>query len=106
MEDLNIDNIRRICNLGNLLWTDHVAKRFRQRGIRTSDIENAIKTGEIIEEYPNDYPYPSCLILGLSVKNQLIHLVCGVGEDFLYIITTYFPDPNKWEEGFKIRKGD
>ena len=27
--------------------------------------------GEIIEQYPDDYPYPSCLILGVSIKIQV-----------------------------------
>ena len=47
----------------------------RQRGIKIKDIRHAIMTGEIIEQYPDDYPFPSCLIFGYSVDNRIIHVV-------------------------------
>ncbi|MPM03085.1 hypothetical protein SDC9_49344 [bioreactor metagenome] len=52
------------------------ATRCLQRGIKTADIENCILSGEIIEEYPDDYPYCSYLILGLTIKNQFLLDVC------------------------------
>jgi hypothetical protein len=62
--------------------------------------------GEIIEQYPTDYPYPSCLILGLSVSNQHIHVVVGSNMETLWIITAYYPNPDKWENDNKTRKED
>lgn len=44
--------------------TQHVIERCKQRGIRPIQIRNAVISGEIIEDYPEDYPFPSCLILG------------------------------------------
>ena len=43
--------------------------------------------GEIIEEYPNDFPYPSCLILGKTTDNRIIHVVVGMNDTKLYLIT-------------------
>jgi len=31
--------------------------------IRVDEVVEALDAGEIIEEYPDDQPYPSCLIL-------------------------------------------
>lgn len=62
------------------------------------------KLGEIIERYPNDYPYPSCLLLGSAVNKRKIHIVCGIGNGKLYIITAYYPDTDKWENDYKTRK--
>ena len=56
--------------------------------------------GEIIEDYPDDYPFPSCLMLG---ANHL-HVVCGVGAGILWIITAYHPTKDKWEDDLKTRK--
>ena len=39
----------------------------QERDISRNDVKNGIATGEIIEEYPEDYPNPSCLIFGYSV---------------------------------------
>ena len=84
--------------------TAHAAERFRQRGIKIKDIRNAVKTGEIIEQYPDDYPYPSCLLMGMSVKAQPLHVVMSDEGNASRIITAYFPDADKWESDLKTRK--
>lgn len=60
--------------------------------------------GEIIEEYPEDYPYPSRLILGMTIKYRFLHVAVGIGERKIWLITAYEPDPGQWEDGFKKRK--
>ena len=84
--------------------TAHAAERFRQRGIKVKDIRNAVKTGEIIEQYPDDYPYPSCLLMGVSVKAQPLHVVMSDEGNASRIITAYFPNADKWESDLKTRK--
>ncbi len=97
-------NIKKLCKESSIIWSQHVATRCLQRGIKTADIENCILSGEIIEEYPDDYPYCSYLILGLTIKNQFLHVVCGIGDNKLWIITAYFPSLDKWEPSFIKRK--
>ena len=84
--------------------TAHAAERFRQRGIKNKDIRYAVQNGEIIEQYPEDYPYPSCLVLGFTVKSQPLHVVMSDEGTASRIITAYFPDKDKWEADFKTRK--
>ena len=67
---------------------------------------NAINNGDIIEQYPDDFPFPSCLILGLSVQNTYIHIVVSMDEDKIYLITAYIPKSDKWETDFETRKED
>ena len=100
-----IINIKKLCKEGSIVWSQHAATRCLQRGIKTTDIENCILSDdEIIEEYPDDYPYCSYLILGLTIENQFLHVVCGIGDNKLWIITAYFPSLDKWETSFKKRK--
>lgn len=61
MENLNINSIKQMIKYGKMRQTNHVIVRLFQRNITQGDIENAILNGEVIEEYENDYPYPSCL---------------------------------------------
>lgn len=82
----------------------HAAKRLEQRDISIEDVMNCIIQGEIIEQYPTDYPFPSCLILGISVSGKFLHSVIGSNQSQLWIITAYYPDINKWSEDFKARK--
>ena len=87
-----------------VLMTQHSSERCRQRGIKIKDIRHAIMDGEIIEQYPDDYPFPSCLIFGYSVDNKIIHVVISDEGTGSRIITAYFPDPVKWESDYKTRK--
>ena len=96
------EEIVALCRQGKIQWTDHVQRRITQRGIMRQEVKDAILTGEIIEEYPNDYPFPSCLMLGANC----LHVVCGIGAGILWIITAYRPTSDKWEADLKTRKGN
>lgn len=101
---INIEELRTICSIENIEITLHAAKRLEQRGISIADILSCIQNGEIIEQYPTDYPFPSCLILGLSTSQQRLHTVIGTNMEIIWIITAYFPDTKKWKDDFKTRK--
>ena len=96
---LRIEDVRQFCNDDNIVLTDHLLTRMRQRHIKLEDLKYAISKGELIEQYPADYPFPSCLING-----EDIHIVCSIGKECLYIITAYRPSSEKWEDGGKKRK--
>lgn len=76
-----------------------------QRSITEKDVRLILETGETIEDYPKDNPYPSRLILGW-VESRPIHLVVAenIDEDVIFVITAYQPEPDQWEFGFKRRK--
>lgn len=101
---MNITDLQTICETGAIKWTAHIVARLQERGIDPSDIKSCIMTGHIIEDYPDDYPYPSCLVLGATVAGKELHAVIGLGQGYLWLITAYYPDPLKWSEDFSIRK--
>lgn len=84
--------------------TEHAAERFRQRKIKAKDIRTAVNNGEIIEQYPDDSPFPSCLIAGHSEKGDCIHVCMSDEGTSARIITAYYPDTKLWSEDFKTRK--
>ncbi|KAB2921528.1 MAG: DUF4258 domain-containing protein [Candidatus Contendobacter sp.] len=55
-------------------YRQHAIKRMYERGITQADVEAALSTGMVIEDYPNDYPLPSCLWLGY-IGNRPVHIV-------------------------------
>lgn len=101
---MDIQEVRRLCESNSIRWTDHAVKRLIKRCLTRLSVKQAILNGEIIEDYPCDYPYPSCLVLGISDESVALHVVCGIGEGELWIITAYIPDPEEWTDGFKVRK--
>ena len=76
----------------------------QERDISIEDIDNCINSGEIIEDYPNDFPHPSCLVFGYTINNQVIHVVAGTDNNYVYIITAYYPNTDKFEDDLKTRK--
>ena len=89
MEELTIDKIKEFVNNNNIKWTEHCSFRMFERMIKREDVIYALSNGKIIEYYPEDYPYPSCLLLGHTANNLSLHVVCGIGLQNLYIITVY-----------------
>lgn len=104
MKKLKVDTIKEFVRTGKIRWTNHCIVRLFQRNISQEDIENALLNGEIIEEYENDYPYPSCLVYGINLNSQVLHVVCGFDGKELWIVTAYYPDDIEWEKDLKTRK--
>lgn len=102
---LDIEILRTLCHNGAVHWSVHASERIQQRGIFRDDIINAIQTGKIIEHYPDAFPYPACLVLGLNVRSIYIHVVCGYDGKAAHIITAYYPTSDKFEDDLITRKG-
>ena len=101
---MEITDLQKLCENGSIRWTGHILKRLMQRGIFQTSVVQAIHSGEIIEQYPDDYPYPSCLLLGTTEAGEALHIVCGIGEGKVWLITAYHPDPDEWESDLKTRR--
>ncbi len=99
-----IEDFRKINRSENIIISLHGQLRLNERNITVDDVMSAIDNGEIIEQYPKDFPFPSCLILGLSVQGVYIHIVVSMDEDKIYLITAYVPTLDKWEADLKTRK--
>ena len=99
-----IEDFRKINMSENIVISLHGQLRLNERNITVDDVMNAIDNGEIIEQYPDDFPFPSCLILGLSINDVYIHIVVSMNDGKIYLITAYVPNTDKWEADLKNRK--
>ncbi|MDR1420079.1 MAG: DUF4258 domain-containing protein [Treponema sp.] len=101
---MTIEDIARCCQEQKLRWTGHILERLFRRNIRLDEVVSALTNGEIIERYPADYPFPSCLVLGVTPEGKHLHVVCGFGDTDLWLITAYIPNPAEWSADFKVRR--
>ena len=101
---IEIVRLRAYFETDDVFVTEHAAERFHQRGIKTSDIRNAVNTGRIIEQYPGSFPFPSCLVLGQDMAGRVIHVCMSDEGSSSRIITAYYPDPNRWSVDLDTRK--
>ena len=83
----------------------HAVQRMFERGITVPDVKEVIKTGKIIENYPEDKPFQSYLLSGFINKKPL-HVVIAIDPNTkkAIVITVYIPNPILWKEGFERRK--
>lgn len=81
----------------SIIFSSHARVRMFERGISSEDILPILTDGEIIEEYTDDAPCPSHLILGY-LGGLAIHVVVASCEDHIKIVTVYHPD-DRWTNG-------
>jgi Domain of unknown function (DUF4258) len=80
------------------------SKAMRRCG-SAEEVHTVIGTGETIEDYPNDFPYPSRLLLGWCGLRPIHVVVADNAHDKENIVVTvYEPDRDEWEPDLKRRK--
>ncbi len=91
-----IDEIREKINAGKFEFSKHAVDQMILRHITVREVRQALRTGEIIEDYPDDKYGPSCLVLGMT-ENRALHVQCTYpSRPLVKIITVYEPDPDQW----------
>ena len=88
-----------------IIFSGHAVRQMFHREITKNDVFEVVNNGQIIIDYPDDNPYPSCLMLGF-VKDNPIHVVFAFDRENKtgIIITAYIPALKLWAEDFKSRR--
>ena len=87
------------------IYSGHAVRQMFARKISRVEVSELLRNGEAIEEYKDDKPFPSYLVLGF-VGGRALHVVVAVERKSqkCHIVTAYDPNPDIWEEGFKKRR--
>lgn len=78
---MNIDNIIKSIQTNQIRISDHADEEAHEDDLSYDEIINSVLNGEIIEEYPKDKPFPSCLIFGKNFTDEPIHSVWGYNPE-------------------------
>ena len=105
---MDIDKIKNAFREERVYYTSHAKTEMENEEfgqINDAELGQAIENGRIIEEYPNDKPYPSYLVFGKTLEQWPIHAVCAWNrdEESAIVVTVYEPDPARWVEFEKRR---
>jgi hypothetical protein len=99
-----IEEIRSKIRTGQFEFAKHAVDQSIVRQISVEEMQDAIATGEVIEDYPDDKYGPSCLVLGFTQIGRPLHVQCSYpSRPSIKIITIYEPDPTRWVE-FRVRR--
>jgi len=92
-------------NCSRVIFSQHAFVRMFARGIMPELVVRAVRSGEVIAEYPDDRPFPSFLLLYFE-QGKPLHVVVGKdkSDEACYIVTVYEPDAELWNEDFRSRR--
>lgn len=87
-----------------IVFSGHVVRRMFERNVSFDDVLAIVRAADVIEDYPDDAPFGSVLLLGVRDLRPL-HVV--VGRDPVtrrcIAVTVYEPDPAEWSPDFRRR---
>lgn len=88
---------------GALSFSRHAIVQMFARGISVEDVASVLSVGRVIEDYPDDHPYPSKLVLA-QIEGRFLHVVAAFSPAAVVVITAYEPDPALWDESRTVRR--
>lgn len=80
-------------------------ERMIERGISRDMVKEVLLSGELIEDYADNKPYPCALFLGW-IKEEPFHVVTAFDSEsgYCFVITAYRPDLEHFESDYKTRR--
>ena len=101
---MNLRRVRQLLAQGKitLRFADHAVIEARKDGLVVEDLENAVASGEPIEDYG-----VRALLLSFTEEDRLpCHVVLEYmpGTEEAVIVTAYIPDAKEWELNWKRRR--
>lgn len=107
MTSLLIEEIRVKVVSNQFEFSKHAVNQSILRQIGVQEIKEAIASGLVIEDYPNDKYEPSCLMSGTTLAGRPIHVQCSYpSRSLIKIITLYQPNPEQWNDNFTRRNSN
>ena len=92
---------------GNYIFSRHALKEATEDGLLARDVVEGVSSGEVIEDYPDYYAGPCCLVFQLDPRGKPLHSLWGLRkgtDEPAVLITCYRPDPDLWDETLRRRK--
>jgi hypothetical protein len=87
---------KRAVQEGQIMLSLHAAEEALAENITRPEIEAALLNAQVLEDYPDWWLGPSCLIYGRTRVGRDLHIVTSYSELPITIITVYEPRPPKW----------
>lgn len=102
---MNTSRLIEALDNGSIEWERHVLERMVLRDISRATVIEVLRSSECVEDYPDDFPFPSALFLGWQ-RNRPMHVVAALNESLpkVFVITAYEPDLEHFESDYKTRR--
>ncbi len=92
---MDIEEIKAKVRSSEYVYTFHADIERNADDLTFAEVEQALLSSEVLEQYPDTGRGESCLVLGFA-GNVPIHAVCGWRGERIALITVYIPRPPKF----------
>lgn len=82
-------------------YSRHGDQERQNDGLTFSEVEEALLSGRVIEQYADTGRGTSCLVVGFTEAGKPVHTVCGARGKAMVIITVYIPCPPKFKTPYE-----
>jgi hypothetical protein len=103
MTDINVADsaaivrrIRALAKADEFRITQHAHQEMVEEEIALDQLQEAIASCQLLENYPHHLRGACCLLTGLTHGGRPLHVVCATAQPVLIVITVYEPKPPKW----------
>ena len=100
----HLERIRDRVRRGDFRLSKHATKQMGLRRRTLSDMQHTVLTGEIIQEYLEEKPYPEFLFLGYPRNPDDPCYVVVASNDETVIVTVHNYDPEIYEADHHTRR--
>jgi hypothetical protein len=91
---------------GRVHVSEHAYDEAVEDDLSVVGVIDETRSGEVIEDYPDDRRGSSCLVLLTTDERTRVHAVWAFDHAAAraILVTVYRPDPSRWSDDFRQRK--
>jgi hypothetical protein len=101
---MDIQEIKRRVRDNQYVYSGHAEIERRAEPLTFAQVEQALLSGQILEQYSDTGRGESCLVVGFAGEIP-VHIVCGWRGEKIALVTLYIPRPpeftDPWTRGGK-----
>jgi len=103
-----LERVRTSISEGGVRKSAHGYDELAADGLSARELVEGASAAEVVEDYPDYAKGPCVLLLQRTRDGRPVHAVWGLPAGHAspaVLITAYLPDPERWEPGFRRRRG-
>lgn len=102
------DRIRTLVSEGSIRISAHGYDELAADGLSARELVEGVYAAEVVEDYPDYAKGPCVLLFQRTTDGRPVHAVWGLPAGHpspAVLITAYLPDPERWDAGYRRRRG-
>ena len=100
---IRIEWIKEKVQASEYFFSKHGDQERQNENLLIAEVEEAVLSGRILEQYGNTGRGDCCLVAGFSNSGKPIHVICGRRGEQLVVVTVYIPGPPKFRTPYERR---